>query len=737
MKIFVEGHSYDPKDVENVLPENRLLLSDGRVKIENVGYYRSPKCDDFVFFLPKVVLAPVKTGTGEETEDRAFCRFEDGRFSGGFRPEDLIDPETARSVDGEPLADDKKDFLYEFSVWIYRALARYRTRNPDGVAWSERNPGTGAFRRRYETHTLLDVILAMLRFRRENRDYVMFRVKEMHSGANRVDWRRTVAKSTAVVTDGMPVYLELRNRRKTVDWDEELLVIFHSILAYVGSKFGFDARSDLRFDLITGARFDRYLAGYGERRLRQIRYKYFSDRDLAMWRLCNAFFAKAHRTDVSGAHEEYLLAKDFERVFETIVDDLLGDGELDRFKELDDAKRIDHLYLDDSLTRQTDPGKIFYIADSKYYKRGNRLGIESIAKQFTYARDFLQLDLDLFLSGGEASEKVRKERKVLDEVGLVRDPDTEGYDVIPNFFVSATLPENLGYDDDGLVEHAVDGATASAEYRNIHFENRLFDRDTLILSHYDVNFLYLVKLYARADSATTDAWRKVVRDKFRKCIQAILKNRFEFRALMPYDGVSDEQARDFLRDHFPDIIGKVYAPYARIGGKKVYSLALEKPNAIVPDGTLSDEGFAARVRRAKAENDNALRVLKEAFYVVDVELGNDPTEALEAEAKAHPIPGMAVVGATDSVLVATGYRTGHPKAVKDSGWCPVDSTLCKDPLLVQSIVFPHTNQADAFKVRADLGIRGPMPAERVKADFPAFARIELPAASYYVWPVEP
>ena len=59
-------------------------------------------------------------------------------------------------------------------------------------------------------------------------------------------------------------------------------------------------------------------------------------------------------------------------------------------------------------------------------------------------------------------------------------------------------------------------------------------------------------------------------------------------------------------------------------GKKVYSLALEKPNAIVPDGTLSDEGFAARVRRAKAENDNALRVLKEAFYVVDVELGNDP-----------------------------------------------------------------------------------------------------------------
>lgn len=733
MKIFVEGHSYDPKDVKRVLPDNRMFLSDGRVPIENVGYYRSPTCDDFVFFLPKVVLAPVPTGRGKETEDRVFCRKEGDGFGGGFRPEDLIDPETARTVDGEPLSDDQRDFLCEFSVWIYRALARYRWKNPGGVAWSERNPGAVAARRRYETHTLLDVILAMQRFARENRDYVMYRVKEAHSGG-RVDWRRTVAKSPVIVADGTPVYLELRNRRKTVDWDEELLVIFHSILAYVGRKFGFRERCDLRFDLVTGVAFERYLHGFGARRLRQIRYKYFSDRDLAMWRLCYAFFDEVHKADVSGAQEEYLLAKNFERVFETIVDDLLGDGELERFKDLDDAKRIDHLYLDESLTRRTDKTGMFFIADSKYYKRGNRLGQESVAKQFTYARDFLQLDLDLFLSEGDASDKVKQERKTLEPVGLVRDPDTEGYDVIPNFFVSATLPDDLGYDADGLEEHTINNG--AAEYRNIHFENRLFDRDTLILSHYDVNFLFLLKLYARNDGLASAAWRTEVRGKFRAHIQAILKDRFEFRAIMPYDGVTDEQARMFLRDHFPDVLGKVYSPYAQINGKKVYSLALEKPDRIENDGTLTADGLKARQQRVRVENDASLRVIREAFYDVVVDLGTDPTDALLKKAKANPVPGIAVVGATDSVLVVTGYRTGHPKAVKDSGWCPADASLCRDPLVVQAIVFPHTNQADVFRVRADAGIRDSLKPDDVKRDYPDFKDIDLPAAAYHVWPVE-
>lgn len=773
MKIFVEGHSYDQKDVESVLPGGRMLLSGGRVPIENVGYYRSPKCDDFVFFLPKVVLAPVKIGPGKnDFEDRVFCqKDEHGHFVDGFRPEDLIDPETAKSVDGQkPLSDDQRDFLCNFSVWIYRALARYREKNPDGVAWSERNPGAVAARRRYETHTLLDVILAMRRFAQENRDYVMYRVKEAHSGG-RVDWRRTVAKSPAIVADGTPVYLELRNRRKAVDWDEELLVIFHSILAYVGRKFGFRERCDLRFDLVTGEKFERYLHGYGARRLRQIRYKYFSDRDLAMWRLCYAFFDKAHKADVSGTQEEYLLAKDFERVFESIVDDLLGGRDVERFRELDDAKRIDHLYLDESLTRRTDPKGMFFIADSKYYKRGNRLGVESVAKQFTYARDFLQLDLDLFLSGAEASDEIRRKRKDLEGVGLVRDPDTEGYDVIPNFFVSATLPDDLGYDHDRLELHTIDDG--AIEYRNIHFENRLFDRDTLILSHYDVNFLFLLKLYARNDEAATSGWSKEVRGKFRTQIQKLLKDRFEFRAIMPYDGVTDEQARTFLRDHFPDVLGKVYSPYAQIDGKKVYSLALEKPERIENDGTLTKDGFEARKRRVKEANDATLRMIREAFYDVDVELGKDPTEALQKKAKEDPVScGTGVRKMTDKALEKAvvfvpafnserspnGFRAGTIEAVGETGVCPVPAVegICSDPGPVRMVVFTSVAGQTHFFVKPGGTPSRKLAKADVRAQYGAFlaecdkaARKKLPkkeqnkvlpdfltAAEYWVFKVE-
>ena len=51
-------------------------------------------------------------------------------------------------------------------------------------------------------------------------------------------------------------------------------------------------------------------------------------------------------------------------------------------------------------------------------------------------------------------------------------------------------------------------------------------------------------------------------------------------------------------------------------------------------------------------------------------------------------------------------------------------------------VFPHTNQADVFRVNQDKGVSGPMPAEKVKADYPEFKSLSLPSAEYYVWAVD-
>ena len=49
MRILIEECRYDPKVLEGVLPRDRLLLTDEKVKVEHVGYFRSAECDDFVF----------------------------------------------------------------------------------------------------------------------------------------------------------------------------------------------------------------------------------------------------------------------------------------------------------------------------------------------------------------------------------------------------------------------------------------------------------------------------------------------------------------------------------------------------------------------------------------------------------------------------------------------------------------------------------------------------------------
>ncbi len=720
MKIFIEGYAYAPEVVNHVLPEKRVLLTNEKVTIENVGYFHNPECEDFVFFLPKVLLEPIEGIEG----DRVFVQHDDAGniIHPGFTPEELIN-QTA-------LSETQRNFLYEFAVWIYRAIAQYKAQHPHTTAvWEQKGKTTGSFQRKYVTHTLLDVILALQRFNLENQDYFRFKVKEKHTGHNKINWTRTIAKSPAIIQKGQAFYPQPRNKKRTIDFDEELLILFYSILHYIQKTFGFTVHIQMGYDLITGKTFDRYLKGYGAIRLRQIKYKYFSDRDLTLWRLCYAFFDKAHSVSILSGGEEYLLAKNFEIIFESIIDELIGDKTISTLRDLDDGKTIDHLYLDDSLTRHHSNNQTLYIADSKYYKRRNALSRESIAKQFTYARNLIQLDLDLFLSGDNASEKVRKQRNALKGVGLLRDNATEGYDILPNFFISATLADNLSYEKDGLDLHP-----GSEELRNAHFTNRLFDRDTLILSHYDVNFLYVIKLYAQNNSTRKSEWRNKVRAEFRKHIRKRLSEKFNFYAMMPYDQVSNQQASDFLRENFRNFLGKVYTPYPKLNGKSVYSLALENPANIENNGTLSPEGFEAHKSDIAKENEKVRRQLETTFYIEPCDLGENPAEILIKKATTQPTPGVATASVLDNIIIVEGHCKGHIDAVRTSGYCPWDKTQSSNPYAKTLIIFPHTNHATTFHIDTS---EDPilMPIAEVKSKYPAFQNVEFPFNVAYVWKI--
>ena len=727
MRILIEECRYDPKVLEGVLPRDRLLLTDEKVKVEHVGYFRSAECDDFVFFLPKVVLEP-KMIDGEKV-DRVFCT---AARPLGFSPEALIDPETAVAEDGHGLEERERDFLYEFAVWIYRAIARFDETHPGSDAiWRRRERQSGGFRRRYVTNTLLDVILALIRFNRDNQDYFTFRVKEKHSGVHKINWSRTISKTTALLQDGDPLYLEPRTKKKVVNFDEELLVIFYSILDYVNRHYGFKERFNLAYDLIPAAEFKRYLSGYGEARLRQIKYKYFSDRDLALWELCFAFFHKSHRANVVNEGEEYLIAKNFEIIFESMIDDLIGDRDLDPIRELRDGKEIDHLYVDDSLTHR-DGRQTFYIADSKYYKIGRALEEKSVAKQFTYARDMLQLNLDLFLPGDDASASVLKGRRLFDgkSVKMLRDPDTEGYDVIPNFFISARMEKDFDYDQSGL--NLRTGGDDN-EYQNIHFHNRLFDRDTLILSHYEVNFLYVVKLYAGSDAELRQGWKADVRRIFQEHVRDLIQGRFEFRAIMPHDGIDPKV---FFAENFRMTLGKVYSPYADVNGRKVYMLAVQRPSNIFYGDSMVRAGREHLKEQVEAENKATLRLLETAFYVTEpLALGEDPSEELAKMESAHPVRhGPAHDGET-GVQVVSGVSGGLKSAVDASGWCPCPAAQCPDPEAVKLLVLPHTMGANLYRV-VDGTLRKDVMEEGFKEVVgEAFAAVRFPSMPCHLWRV--
>lgn len=140
----------------------------------------------------------------------------------------------------------------------------------------------------------------------------------------------------------------------------------------------------------------------------------------------------------------------------------------------------------------------------------------------------------------------------------LRDTLTEGYNPIPNFFISARVPNRrsggarfLSFDDKEL--RSQEGGVQL----NRQFENRLFDHDTLLLCHYDVNFLYIVSLYGRNNKSSQTVWREYVRKEFRSKIQDTLNRLYTFRTLQPRDGMDCYQ---FIQDNFQRLNGKLYRP---------------------------------------------------------------------------------------------------------------------------------------------------------------------------------
>ena len=552
MFLFIEGYPYNlDQEVRNKLTVRDILKDVVEVpKLEHiysfgyVGYCYSKAAKDVIFFLPKVVL----TGENEPEKETIF----------GASPQSIIDFDSKNLKEKftEEGHKDCKEFLSTLSIWIYRTISVYKEECNDNILENrEHQKESGG--RKQKHNTLLDVIIALRDFNKHNQDYLTFIAKNLHSGYNKIQWAKTIAHSQAIIQNGRPIYTEPINKKRIVNFDEELLIIYFSILNYIREIHGFSFTINIQYPLISPDKLRRsYIEkNLGCRRLKQIKYKYFSDKALRIWDLCYAFFDREYKIAMNQTETDYLLAKDFDHIFEVMIDTLIGGNDKQELPaELiaqKDGKLVDHMFIGQSLMEQSDvkASQTYYIGDSKYYKRAKGdqtiLGSTSIYKQYTYARNVIQWNMNLFLNGGD------------NEHPQLRDTLTEGYNPLPNFFISARIPNRkdeqgkyLSFDDSGL-------KSQDTLQLNRQFENRLFDRDTLLLCHYDVNFLFIVSLYGRDNKNKQSAWRETVRREFRSRIQDTLNQLYTFRTLQPRAGMDCYQ---FIQDNFQRLNGKLYRP---------------------------------------------------------------------------------------------------------------------------------------------------------------------------------
>lgn len=587
MKIFFEEYIYRWDDVKDVLHDHYVMyLKDGKVSIPYVGYYYSKKAEDSVFILPKVFI-----NINEEKEEKAF---------GEFNPTEIID---TKKKDNPLLKSQYFNEVFNLSTWIYRAIARYQERHsPESITESVEVQNVESIKGD-NSETWINIILELIRFNNEHRNLFTYIARINSQGHNKINWQKTISKVQPIVQDDIPLYMQFRNKSKTINYDEELIVLFFSVLDYLHDKYHFRILRNVNYQTYPKEVEKLITSGKGTRLLRNIRRKYFKDELVKLWHLLNVFFEKAQDMQSKSFHEESLMVRNFNMVFEDMIDSLISDDTKEKHEQLKDqpdGKIVDHIYHYGSLVREDD---IYYIGDSKYYKEGNDPGVNSIYKQFTYAKNVIQMNMDVTSPGSGIGRT-----NYYDEV-------TEGYNITPNFFIRGMVnPNHLNYTETEL-EQVLDKDNKPDVERRRHHQNRLFDRDTLFVMKYSINFLFVLSAYA--SGRTDEAYRNRIREKFRQNLIDELKHKYHFYLLQ-----SKCDRQDAINRHFRRLNGMTFNSFK--------------------DGRLLLMAYEKGKRGAVQMFDE----IKDDFKVIRYQLGQDVHEAIQRQPEISLEPRYMHIQAT-------------------------------------------------------------------------------------------
>ena len=352
--------------------------------------------------------------------------------------------------------------------------------------------------------------------------------------------------------------MEVRNKKSIINTEEELIIYYYSILNQFKSENNLNLSIDKTYTLIKGDAF-RNLQINGLSKLRKIKYKYFSDTMKRMYKLCELYFDSTDTGSIKKRNEEFLSFKKYNIVFEDMVDKLFTDEKnletfdkeineegisIKKLKNNDDGKIIDHLFVFNGLI---DSSNIFYIGDSKYYKPGNVADKLSIYKQYTYAKNIIQYNINLFHFPPKNYDSIKLK---------YRDEITEGYNITPNFLLYGVIEK---YEDfkDICLKPLYNNNLKDCIKHSYHWKDRLFDRDSLFICQYQINYLFVLNAYTEMSSFSLNEYRDAAKDEFRnKFIEYFSDydvSKFKFEKL------ESSKLKAFINDNFKILNGKCFS----------------------------------------------------------------------------------------------------------------------------------------------------------------------------------
>lgn len=564
MRILIEGQSYLVENLKKDFNDTSFYTTKGDSGVINsVGYYYSIEKKKVVYMLPKVFMKP-EDSTSTSSEDNEIKCLWEKKYT-VFKKSDntnltLKELYYLDKLDGSIKHESKYEWIRHLTISFYNSLIEFKRRksdtkiiNPNGIS-NELNTNIGD-----DEYSYLDLVLSFTNFYKKNKSVILLRhIEHISNQAKKPKWEKTIRKSLPIIDNrNVPIYLEVRNKKSIINTDEELIICFFSILNHFKSENNLNISIDKTYNLIKGDAF-RNLQINGLSKLRKIKYKYFSDTMKRMYKLCELYFDSTDSGSIKKRNEEFLSFRKYNIVFEDMVDKLLTEEKkldeydnrvskneisIKKLKNNDDGKIIDHLFDYEGLI---DTSNIFYIGDSKYYKPGNTADNLSIYKQYTYAKNIIQYNINLFNN----FPKIYKQNEL-----KYRDKITEGYNITPNFLLYGVIENHEDFKNISL--DPISKNLNECIKHSFHWKDRLFDRDSLFICQFTINYLFVLNSYTESSEASMIEYRIQAKTKFRnKFIEYFEQNSissFTFYKLEMPD------LKSFVSDYFKMLNGKCFS----------------------------------------------------------------------------------------------------------------------------------------------------------------------------------